>query len=217
MARGVRLAFLLTVPCAIGLICLAEPIISMLFQRGKFTFESTIQCAAALRFYAIGLVAYSGIKVLAPAFYALDRRNLPMMVSFLSIATNYFLNQLFTFHLQYGHRGLALSTSIVAVINFAILYGMMIRQTDGLESDALLENVAKLAVAAIPMTLVCLGAQHWFFAHLDRMLFLPKVIGVVGTVSLAAALFGGMTALLRIDEVEDVVALVKRKLRKGRG
>ena len=212
LARGVRLAFLLTVPCAVGLICLAEPIISVLFQRGKFNFESTIQCAAALRYYAVGLVAYSGIKVLAPAFYALDRRNLPMMVSFVSIATNYVLNQIFTFQLHFGHRGLALSTSIVAVINFAVLYVMMARHIHGLETKSLLANVMKLALSAAPMILICVGAQHWVFAHLDRMAFLPKAGGVVGTITLAATAFAGTTALLHIDEMEDVMRLVKRKL-----
>ena len=214
LARGVRLAFLLTVPCAVGLICLAEPIISVLFQRGKFNFESTVQCAAALRYYAVGLVAYSGIKVLAPAFYALDRRNLPMIVSFVSIATNYALNQIFTFHLHFGHRGLALSTSIVAVINFVVLYILMARHIRGLETKALLSNGAKLTLSAAPMILVCIAAQHWLFAHLEHMAFLPKAAAVAGTISVAAAAFAGMTALLRIDEMEDAVRLVKRKLGK---
>ena len=212
LARGVRLALLLTIPCAIGLICLAEPIISVLFQRGRFGYESTVQCAAALRFYAIGLAAYSGIKVLAPAFYALDRRNLPMLVSFFSIATNYLLNQLFTFQLGLGHRGLALSTSLVATINFAILYFLMRRETRGLESGALADTAGRLALAALPMVLVCLGAQRWFFAGLATMAFVPKTVAMLGTVTVAAAVFGGMTVLLRVDEVEDVVRIVRRKL-----
>ena len=207
-----RLAFLLTTPCALGLMFLAEPIISLLYQRGQFTYASTVQCAAALRFYSIGLVAYSGIKVLAPAFYPLERRNLPMMVSFLSIATNYLLNQYFTFHLHLGHRGLALSTSIVAVINLGILYFMMGRHIRGLETRALAGTCLKLVCAAVPMALVCIGARHWVFADLGHMRLLPKLAGVLGTVSAAAAVFGIMTVLLRIDEMEDVVRLLKRKL-----
>ena len=67
--------------------------------RALHTRWSTAQTAAALQFYALGLVAYSGIKVLAPAFYALDKRKTPMMVSFASIGTNLLLNWLFTFHM----------------------------------------------------------------------------------------------------------------------
>ena len=76
-----RLVMLLTIPSAIGLIILAEPIIRLIYQHGRFTAAATVQTAAALRFYAIGLAGYAGVKVLAPAFYALDKRHLPMVVS----------------------------------------------------------------------------------------------------------------------------------------
>ena len=212
LAHGLRFAFLLTVPCAVGLIFFAEPIISLLFQRGQFTSESTRQTAAALQYYAIGLVAYSSIKVLAPAFYALNRRNLPMLVSFLSIATNYLLNQVFTFQLGFGHRGLALSTSLVAIINFAILYFMMARHVEGLETRALLKSLGKLALASVPLALVCVAANTWLFAGLSTMAFLPKLAAVLGTISIAASVFGVSVVLLRIEEVEDVLSMVKRKL-----
>ena len=215
LSHGLRLAFLLTIPCAVGLIFFAEPIISLIFQRGHFTYESTCQTAAALQYYALGLVAYSSIKVLAPAFYALNRRNLPMFVSFFSIATNYVLNQVFTFQLGFGHRGLALSTSLVAVINFAILYGLMARHIDGLETRSLLKNLGKLAFASVPLALLCVAANKWLFAGLETMAFLPKLIAVLGTISVAAAVFGGTVALLRIEEVDDVVAMLKRKLGKA--
>ncbi len=77
LAHSVRLVLLLTIPAAIGLIILAEPIIQLIYQHGRFTHEATIQTAAALRFYAIGLAGYSADKVLAPAFYALDKRRQP--------------------------------------------------------------------------------------------------------------------------------------------
>ena len=81
LAKALRLAFFMTIPSAIGLICLGEPIISLLYQHGRFTVRAAHQTADALQFYAIGLAAYSGIKVLAPAFYALDARTTPMIVS----------------------------------------------------------------------------------------------------------------------------------------
>jgi len=150
--------------------------------------------------------------VLAPAFYALNRRNLPMLVSFLSIATNYLLNQYFTFQLGFGHCGLALSTSLVAVINFAILYFLMARHIDGLETRALLKNLGKLALASLPLALVCVAANKWLFANLATMAFLPKLAAVLGTITLAAAVFGASVAFLRIEEVEDVLAMAQRKL-----
>ena len=104
LARALRLAFFLTIPSAIGLICLGGPIISLLYQHGRFTAEAAQQTGAALQFYAIGLAAYSGIKVLAPAFYALDARTTPMTVSFIAIGINVVLNGVFTHALGWGHR-----------------------------------------------------------------------------------------------------------------
>ncbi|HJW39496.1 MAG TPA: murein biosynthesis integral membrane protein MurJ, partial [Candidatus Udaeobacter sp.] len=102
LARGMRLAFLLTIPSAIGLAMLAPPIISVIYQHGRFTAEMTRQTAGALQFYAIGLVSYAVLKVLTPAFYAVGKRNTPMVVSFLAIGANLFLNWLFTFRLGWG-------------------------------------------------------------------------------------------------------------------
>src|SRR6267154_601823 len=112
LARGMRLAFLLTIPSAIGLAMLASPIISVIYQHGRFTAEMTRQTAGALQYYATGLVAYAALKVLTPAFYAVGKRNTPMVVSFLAIGANLFLNWLFTFRLGWGHRGLAFSTGL---------------------------------------------------------------------------------------------------------
>src|SRR6267378_1110259 len=89
LAHAIRLVTLLTIPAAVGLILLAQPIISVIYEHGRFTPEATRQTAGALQFYAIGLAAYSAVKVLAPAFYALDKRYLPMMVSILSIIINF--------------------------------------------------------------------------------------------------------------------------------
>src|SRR5262245_17011414 len=146
LAHAIRLVTLLTIPAAVGLILLAEPIISVIYQHGRFTSESTRQTAAALQFYAIGLAAYSAVKVLAPAFYALDKRYLPMMVSIFSIMINFVLNWFFMFKLGLGHRGLALAVSLVAIINFALLYLMMRKHAGPLETGALLGLLAKLVI-----------------------------------------------------------------------
>ncbi|HEX8076392.1 MAG TPA: murein biosynthesis integral membrane protein MurJ, partial [Chthoniobacterales bacterium] len=121
LSHAIRLVMLLTIPSAIGLIILANPIISLIYEHGRFNAFATEQTALALRCYAVGLVAYSADKVLAPAFYALDKRHLPMFVAICSIAVNFCLNYFFTFYLKLGHRGLALSTSMVAFTNFLML------------------------------------------------------------------------------------------------
>jgi putative peptidoglycan lipid II flippase len=211
LARGMRLAFLLTIPSTLGLAALARPIISVIYEHGRFTSQMTAQTAAALQFYAVGLAAYSALKVLTPAFYAIDKRHTPMLVSFLAIGTNLVLNWFFTFHLGWGHRGLALSTSLVAVINFLLLYMMMRKYAGRLETGALLVTFGKLLIAGALMTIFIefSGAIPLF----DRMHSLFPRLGVLlGEIAVSAAIFFGAAALLRVPELNEAMALVRRKL-----
>jgi len=218
LARGMRLAFLLTVPATVGLMMLAGPIMSLLYGHGNVNSIQVEKMAEALRFYAIGLAAYSAMKVLTPAFYAIDRRKTPMMVSFLAIGMNLLLNWIFTFHYGYGHRGLALSTSIIATINFLILYGLMRRHAQGLESAQMLTALAKIAAAGTALALVCWCADFSILAHWGNMNFPLRVGALVGTITLAGGAFFAVAYFLKIDEVEDVMKLVKRKFsRRGAG
>jgi putative peptidoglycan lipid II flippase len=215
LAHAIRLVTLLTIPAAVGLILLAEPIISVIYEHGRFTPEATRQTAGALQFYAIGLAAYSAVKVLAPAFYALDKRYLPMMVSIFSIITNFVLNWFFMFRMNLGHRGLALSTSLVALTNFLLLYIMMRKYAGSLETGALLGLLAKLAIPLALLAGVCWIALATMFypgAHLPEW---QRIFGVLLVIGVAAALFFGSAFLFRVDEVRDVVGLVRRKFGRG--
>ncbi len=214
LAHAVRLVMLLTIPAAVGLILLAQPIISVIYQHGRFTAEATRQTAAALQFYAIGLAAYSAVKVLAPAFYAIDRRYLPMTVSIFSIVVNFALNWFFMFKVGLGHRGLALSTSIVAVTNFLLLYIMMRKYAGPLETGTLFGLLGKIAIPLALLAGICwlaLGTIFQTGAHLPEW---QKVFGVLLTICVAAAVFFGSAFLFRVDEVRDVVDLVKRRIRR---
>ena len=213
LAHAMRLVMLLTIPSAIGLIILAEPIIALIYQHGRFTAAATVQTAAALRFYALGLAGYAGVKVLAPAFYALDKRHLPMIVSLISIAVNFGLNWLFTFHLGLGHRGLALSTSFVAMTNFLLLYTMMRRHTGRLETGTMLATLGKIALAGAVLAGICLFAQHIFFPKPTKGGEMKLIAEVMLTIAVGAGAFFGCAYLLRVAEVEDVVTVVRRKLK----
>ncbi len=212
LAKGMRLAFVLTIPSTIGLMVLAQPIIGLIYERRKFTPLDTQHAAEALQFYAVGLCAYAGIKVLAPAFYALGKRNTPMLVSFFSIAVNYGLNQWFTFHLGWGHRGLALSTGLVALTNFAMLYALMRRHVERLETRQMAATLAKLAVAATALGAVCWSALRWALPVAAHVGVAGKAVALFATIGVAGAAFFAVAFLLRIEELDDVAAMVRRKL-----
>jgi putative peptidoglycan lipid II flippase len=98
------------VPAAIGLGVLREPIVRLIFEHGEFHAADTAATAAALAYYALGLFAYSGQKVLVPAFYALKKTRIPVAISVTSVALNVALNIALIGPL--GFRGLALATGL---------------------------------------------------------------------------------------------------------
>ena len=214
LARAIRWALLLTLPSMAGLMMLAEPIISVLYQHGKFNADQAAQAAGALRFYAIGLGGYAALKVLVNAFYALDRRKTPMLVSFLAVGTNLLFNWIFTFRLGWGYQGLAFSTGCVAAFNFLLLYFLMQSHLAGLESRRLLLMLAKVAVASASLVAVCAASSHWLLADWQHQAFLPKIAALLATVMAGAGAFAGTGILLHIEELKELRDAVMRRLRR---
>jgi putative peptidoglycan lipid II flippase len=210
-----RLALLLTIPATAGLMVLAEPIISVLYQHGRFNAYQAIQAAGALRFYAVGLAGYAALKILVPAFYALDQRKTPMYVSFLAVALNLVFNWVFTFQLGWGHRGLAFSTGLVATFNFLLLYALMRRHLRGLATRRLFAMLAKVAVATAVLVAVCAASMHWLLAGWAVQAFSIKVAALFGTVLVAMAAFAGAGMALRIEELQQIATAVGRRLRRA--
>ena len=93
----------LTVPATVGLMVLGVPVVRLLYERGRFTPADTQGTAAALFLYSFGLVGYTGVKVLAPAFYALGRPRVPLLASVSAVATN--LVVIWAFHAPAGLPG----------------------------------------------------------------------------------------------------------------
>ena len=117
--RSLAHVFAINLPAALGLAALAEPLISILFEHGKFTASDTAATAQALAAYSIGLAAYSAVKVLAPAFYAFGTTRGPVMASVVGVGVTIVLNLLSVRWL--GFWGLALGTSAGAYVNLGWL------------------------------------------------------------------------------------------------
>jgi putative peptidoglycan lipid II flippase len=135
-----------------------------------------------------------------------------MLVSLFSIGLNIALNWFFTFRMDLGHRGLALSTSLVALTNFLILYGMMRRYVGRLETGVMLQTLAKLFVAGALLAGICLAAQYFHLVSPEWSLW-RKALGLAITIAIGAGTFFSVAYLLRVDEVRDLVGLVRAKLR----
>ena len=213
LAKAMRLAVFLTLPSAVGLVVLAQPIIALIYQRGKFHDTDSLHTAEALQYYAIGLVGYSCIKVLSPAFYAIDRKWTPMTVSFLSIGVNLLLNWLFIFRLGMGHCGLALSTAVAATLNFSLLYFFMTRVSGSLETLAMLSTLGRCLLATLPIALIGWLAHPWI-ASLGHASIAIRAGALLSVIGVAGGLFLLASWILRIEGFQEFLGIVTRKLRR---
>ncbi len=212
LARSMRLGMLLTIPSTLGLMVLAEPIVSLLYQHGKFGAHETAHAAGALRFYAVGLCAYAALKILVNAFYAIDKRRTPMVVSMIAIGLNALLGWFFTFQLGWEERGLAFSTGCVATINFLVLYVLMRRRVETLHTGLMIRTLLKVGVAGAVLALICWAGKNFLLADWAVQSFVMKGVWLLGTIVVAGAGFFVAAMALRIDEINAITAIVKRKL-----
>jgi putative peptidoglycan lipid II flippase len=158
LRQALEMVALLCIPAAAGLAWFGVPVIGLIYEHGRFTAADTVAAARALAGYAIGLAGYAGIKVVAPAFFALNDARTPMRVSLLSIVVNFALNWLFVRVLGFGALGLALSTSAVAIANCAILL-LMLRRRLGPFGRGLGGAIVRIAVATALMLVAAIAVD----------------------------------------------------------
>jgi len=205
LAHSLALVFLLCIPSAAGLAVLGRPIVGLVFEHGKFTSFDTAQTANALAAYAIGLAGYAAVKVLSPAFYALNDARTPMLISIVSIAVNYLMNSLLVG--PFGHVGLAFSTSTVALVNFLLLALFMRRRLGRLGGRQLGATVLRVSAASCVM-----AATAWLvsesLSHLPLRGVALHFIQVGTAIGLAALVFYLSCRLLRVEELHEAVDAV---------
>lgn len=223
VSSSMSLVFLMTLPSACGLIVLGEPIIRLIYERGKFDATATSMTAIALAGYSIGLTGYAAIKILSPAFYALNDAKTPMIIAIASIAVNfagsYFLREWLgqygitteTPH-GYGHVGVALATSIVALVNFSALAVLMRRRIKRLNGREIFISFLKIAAASMVLSAVCYASYHFLFNRYGVGSFVTKLVEAFVPIVLGGIAFVIAAKILRVAELEQAFGMVKRKL-----
>ena len=202
LAHSLALVFLLCIPSAIGLAVLGRPIVALVFEHGKFTSFDTLQTANALAAYSIGLTGYAAVKVLSPAFYALNDARTPMLISLGSIAINFVMNSLLVG--PFGHVGLAFSTSTVALVNFLMLALLMRRRLGRLGGRQLALTVSRVSAASLAM-----AATAWIVS--ECLSWLPmrgimlRLVEVIGAIASASLVFYWSCRLLKVEELHEAV------------
>jgi len=201
LGRSIRLAFFMCIPAACGLALLAKPIISVVYQHGKFNASSTAETALCLQAFAIGLAGYAAIKIIAPTFYAFGDSHTPMYVAIFSILVNAGLDYLFAMVLGMKTAGLALSTSCVALTNFFLLLLLMRRRIQRVEASLLLRSLAKILVASAAMSAATYGTH--------TALSFNRYLDVSASITVAVIVFGAGCKLLRVEELGELLGVLK--------
>ncbi|MEM9402843.1 MAG: murein biosynthesis integral membrane protein MurJ [Pseudomonadota bacterium] len=138
MDWSLRLVLLIAVPSAIGLIVLAEPLVVTIFYGGAFSATDVALTGVALQAFSIGLIGFSLVKILAPAYFAREDTRTPVRIGLIALAVNFVLSVLLAWVLTRAgyaapHAGLALAISVAALVNAALLYR-------GLRRDSVLRS-----------------------------------------------------------------------------
>ena len=216
LRRSISLVAFLTVPASVGLMVLGRPIVRLLFERGRFHALDTENTATALALYAVGLVAYTGVKVLAPAFYALGMPRVPLLASASAVVTN--LLVIAILHAALGFRAIALGVALGSLLNVAVLAAAFERRVGGLFTRSLAAGLLRMTLGALAMApMVGLGARA-IEARVGTHGLLAQALGGLGPVAIGILVYATASRLLRLPEAHALTVVLGTWLRgEGRG
>ncbi len=209
LGSALRLVAFFNVPAAVGLAVVGGPIVALIYQHGRFEAADAEATAQALACYALGLYAYSAVKVMAPAFYALDRARVPVVGSILGMVVNVGLN--LALYPVLGFRGVALGTSLAAGANLAVLLVAWRREYGGLGGAGLVPQLVRVLAASAVLAVVAWGSARGLAASLPPGgLWRQAVVGLV-PVALGAVVYFSVARWLGVAEWGEVMAALRRK------
>jgi putative peptidoglycan lipid II flippase len=204
VVQALGMTMVLCLPATLGLVTLAEPIVRLLFEHGRFSAADTASTAAALRFYAVGLLGYALVRVSSPVFYAIRQARVPVVVSLGTIALSIAINVLLARIM--GFRGLALGTSLAVLANGAALLLLLHRKLGGIEYRPLALTFVKTIAAGSVMAAVSVGIEHLLARVVPGPGTAAQVIRLFGAIAAGLAALTAMSKLLGIREFGDAVA-----------
>jgi putative peptidoglycan lipid II flippase len=218
LSFSVRIVAFITIPAALGLMILREPIIRVLFQHGQFDPESTRLTARALLYYAIGLPALASVKLIVPAFYSTKDTKTPVIVASISLVINIVLNILFleVFFRRVQNGGPALATALATFFDFFALFIIFRLRYGPLGTMEILRSFSKISLCAGIMGVACWFGNHYtsFTVH-SR--FLMQLLVFAGLIIGATVLYLLLAWIFRCHEIEEVYGIAMRRRVAGDG
>ncbi|RLB93027.1 MAG: murein biosynthesis integral membrane protein MurJ [Deltaproteobacteria bacterium] len=211
---ALKLVFFISIPAMIGLIILREPIVRLLFQRGSFDATTTRLTAEALFYYAVGLWAFSGVRIVVATFYSLQDTMTPVKIAIVSLLLNILLSILLMKPMR--HAGLALATSLSSGVNLVLLLAALRRRLGGICAYEVLLSIFKSVASATVMGSIIAVVWVWSAPICNQSTwYLLALIG--GSVIAGCVVYATSASLFKCGELRPVIDMIKAGLGKRTG
>lgn len=211
LASALRGVLMVALPASLGLMLLARPIVSLLFERGEFNATTAAMTAWALLWYAAGLLGHSIMEVLTRAFYAQHDTKTPVIIGATAMGLNVLFSILFSRYFEtigwYPLGGLALANSLATALEATALFVMMRKRLNGIEGGHILRGAIPFSIAGGLMALTLFGWVR-FSEMLSVWILVPVGIAIGG------AVYFGVLLALRVPELGYVINGVMRRIRR---
>jgi putative peptidoglycan lipid II flippase len=205
ISEAISVINLLVIPATIGAMIFSKEIVTLLFGRGAFTPEAIDMTGGALFYYSIGMIAFGLRDILSRAFYALQDTKTPMINATIAVVINIILNLVLSKYLGIG--GLALATSIAAIVGTLLLFITLRRKIGGFGLKEITKSFIKISIASILMGFIALGSFNFFSQNIRQNLALILAIGI-GALAYAILIY-----FMRIPEVDRTIEAMKKKVK----
>jgi len=215
LGHALRLVFFISIPAMVGLIILGELIIQLLFERGAFDAQSTAMTARALVFYSLGLWAFSGIRVMVSAFYALQDTKTPVKVAVITLAANLLFSILLMGPLKHG--GLALALSLASTLQLCLLLFFLKNRIKGWNPGPVLVTLGRCVVASLLMG-ICIYflSSKWGAINPSTDIW-HLALKLASLVSMGMVVYFALARLLGCRELSSLLVIFKPLLRRKKG
>ena len=206
--RSIEFSLLISLPSAIGLYILAEPIIHILFERGAFVKEDTFYTSQVLGYFALGLPAYIIIKVLVSCFFAREDTKTPLYISIISVLSNIILSLLLIGSMR--EMGIAVATALSAWINALLLYFFLTLRNNIKFDNQLINNGFKILISSIVLFFVIYGLQIILFDDFTDNSLIINSSFLLLTIILSVIIYLGLVIMLKILSVNQFKNYLKK-------
>ncbi len=213
---GLRVIVYITLPAAVGIAVLSEPIVRLLFESGQFTPEDTNATAFAVVYYSLGLFSQSCLQLLIKIFYSLHDTVTPVKVGLLTVVINAALSIWFLFFTELGHGGIALAFSLTASVNVILYLWILRRKLGTIAGHRLAATAAKALPASIIMGIFAFLTAAWIGPRVDLSVGSGRSLQTFAAIAVGATAYLAASFLFQMEEPWFVWNMVKGRLRRQR-